>query len=533
MKKIIYCFLILCNTLQAQVEEFLPQGFSGEPVVINNKLVFSYFTPDFGSELWVTDGTSEGTQLLKDIITGPGSSNPSISKLHVIDNVLYFRCQNTPHTIWRTDGTPQGTYAHVTNNQIFDPVGFIKTNGFIFFVSKIGGNDTMFRLWRMTSFTNSEVPITQTFDGKVLNNIRPNSVAYLNQTTLIFGAHTNQTGWAIFGTTGPTTDLIIDLYQGNNTTFNNYNQISNARSIDGKIYFTGFQESTGFEPWSTTGTASSTQLLKDIFISNTVNSGSTPDQWTKAGGTIYFTANDGINQRALWKTDGTTSGTQLVNPQNPINNVLLGFNNLVEFNNQLYFSRTDGGNHLFRTNGTEEGTVKITNTNIISSISSANTMIAGNKIFFSGFSSQFGNELFMVDENDVVTMVADINPGINGSDPGFVVEFNGYIYFPARFGNTANTNRTYRIAVNTLGIDESISRSVDIKISPNPTSDYFTIEPDADVSVEVYSLLGQKQNIKLIENNQFDISHLSNGVYMVKVLDKNSNTIATKKIIKQ
>lgn len=533
MKKIIYCFLILCNTLQAQVEEFLPYGYSGEPVIVNNKLVYSYYTPEYGTELWVTDGTSEGTQLLKDIITGSGSSNPSISKFHVIDNVLYFRCQNTPHTIWRTDGTPQGTYAHVTNNQIYDPMAFMKTNGFIFFASKIGGNDNMWRLWRMTSFPDSEVPITHTFGGDVINYIRLSSMAVLNSTTLIFGAHTNQNGMAIFGTTGPTTDLIVDLYQGNNNTYNNYTQIFNPRNIDGKIYFTGFQESTGFEPWTTTGTASSTQLLKDIFVSNTVNSGSIPQQWTKAGGTIYFTANDGTNQRALWKTDGTTSGTQLVNPQNPINNVIMGVNNLVEFNNQLYFSRTDGGNHLFRTNGTDEGTVKITDTDIISSLSSVNTMIAGNKIFFTGFSPQFGNELFMVDENDVVTMVADINPGINGSDPGFVVEFNGYIYFPARFGNTANTNRTYRIAVNTLGIDESISRSVDIKISPNPTSDYFTIEPDADVSVEVYSLLGQKQNIKLIENNQFDISHLSNGVYMVKVLDKNSNTIATKKIIKQ
>lgn len=535
MKSIIYILVLTSFISRAQIEEFLPSGYSS-PAIVNNKLVFLMFDASFGTELWVTDGTQEGTQILVDINPGTGSSNTSISQSWVIDNVLYFRSAYTPNTVWRTDGTPTGTFPHINNNQIFDPTSFIKCNGFIFFASKINGNDSNWRLWRMTSFADSEVPITTTFDGKIINNITLNSIARLTETTIVFGGQTNQDGWAIFGTTGAVTDLIIDLYQGNNTTYNNYRQIQFPVNIDGKIYFQGFQEATGFEPWTTLGSAATTNLLKDILVLPTVNSNSNANLWTKAGGTIYFTANDGVNGREIWKTNGSTSGTSLVKDVQPGNNSNFGPFALTEFNYQLYFLQNDGTNgiQVWKSNGTEEGTQMVTNVQMISNISSNPSFDkADNKLFFSAFSTLFGNELFMLDENEVVTMVADINPGTGDSDPGFVVEYNGYIYFRARFGNTTNTLRTYRIALNSLGTNNTISGSFDVKIYPNPTSDYFTIESDVDVSVEVYSLLGQKQNTIPLHSNQFDISHLSNGIYLMKILDENSNTITTKKIIKQ
>lgn len=535
MKNIIIIFSFISSISFAQVEEFLPRAFSGEPVILNNKLLFNYFTPEFGTELWVTDGTAAGTQLLKDIISGGGSSNPNFSPLYVIDGYMYFHSAQTPNIVWRTNGTPQGTEVHVTNSQIFNPTGYIKCNGFILFVSRIGGNQNFWRFWRMTSFPNSEVPIINTFDGKVINNVHISSYAKKDETTLIFGGHTNQDGWAIFGTTGPTTDLIIDLYQGNNSTFNNYNQFSHARNIDGKIYFTGFQEQTGFELWTTLGSASSTNLFKDINQNNTVvNAGGAPMGFTKVGNTIFFTANDGINGREIWKTNGTAASTQMVKDVSP-GNLNSGPQSLIEYNGFLYFLQSDGtnGNQIWKTDGTESGTIMVTNPQDFSNVSSANLIKTNNKLFFSGFSNVYGNELFMLDENDQVSLIADINPGINGSDPGWVIEYDGYIYFTGRFGSNINTYRTYRIATSNLNVASQNQVLASIKIFPNPTANYFTVTSDAEVSVACYSILGQKQNINQINNNQYDISHLSNGVYLLKIMDQNSNVIETRKIIKQ
>lgn len=535
MKKYVFILLFISSIGYAQIEEFLPRSFSGKPVILNDKMLFNYFTPEFGSELWVTDGTTEGTQLLVDIITGPNSSNPIISDFYIIDDVLYFRGANTPHSVWRTDGTPQGTFQLVNNNQILDATAFVKCNGFILFISKIGGNDTMWRLWRMTTFANSEVPIINTFDGKVINNVTPNSIVKLNETTVMFGANTNQDGWAIFGTTGATTDMIIDLYQGNNSTYNNYRQISFPRNIDNKIYFQGFEEETGFELWTSLGSASSTNLFKDINPNNTVvNAGGSPIDYTKVGNTIYFTANDGINGREVWKTNGTAASTQMVKDITPGNASSLP-QSLIEFNGFLYFLQTDGtnGRQVWKTDGTELGTVMLTSPQDFTSVSSANFDKTSNKLFFSGFSPIYGNELFMLDENDQLTMIADINPGIDGSDPGFVIEFNGYIYFTARFGNTSDTFRTYRLALSSLSVEKPTV--MDVKIYPNPTTNNFTIQSSTinNLQVEVYSIFGKKQPIQQINEHQYDISQLSNGVYLVKIIHQKSNSIATKKIIKQ
>src|SRR3954471_23527439 len=43
------------------------------------------------------------------------------------------------------------------------------------------------------------------------------------------------------------------------------------------------------------------------------------DPWEKVaiGSTAYFTADDGVNGRELWKSDGTAAGTVLVKDINP------------------------------------------------------------------------------------------------------------------------------------------------------------------------------------------------------------------------
>jgi ELWxxDGT repeat protein len=58
-------------------------------------------------------------------------------------------------------------------------------------------------------------------------------------------------------------------------------------------------------------------LVNDIY--NYQNNGSITGSagYTAVGGTVFFTAGDGVNGIELWKTDGTAAGTKMVKDINP------------------------------------------------------------------------------------------------------------------------------------------------------------------------------------------------------------------------
>ena len=61
-------------------------------------------------------------------------------------------------------------------------------------------------------------------------------------------------------------------------------------------------------------------------------------------------------------------------------------------------------------------------------------------------------------------------------------------------------------------------RQQDISIYPNPTKGLITIDssrPDSLLSIEVYTTLGRQVNVKTIDKNSVDLSHLQKGTYIV------------------
>ncbi len=92
--------------------------------------------------------------------------------------------------------------------------------------------------------------------------------------------------------------------------------------------------------------------------------------------------------------------------------------------------------------------------------------------------------------------------------------------------------RIYGNRQTTLNTDK-FDLTENVSLVPNPTNSNFQVNIDTK-SVEVYSIAGQL--IKKYESGAtsklFDVSELSNGIYMVKVLDKN-NREKTMRLIKQ
>jgi len=103
------------TTLLKDIE---PGGFGSFPrgasdstgfVEFGGKVYFRATTSAEGTELWVTDGTEEGTELFLDFVPGPGNGDPF--GLVATDTDLFFSI-TTPEAgieLWATDGTVEGT----------------------------------------------------------------------------------------------------------------------------------------------------------------------------------------------------------------------------------------------------------------------------------------------------------------------------------------------------------------------------------------------------------------------------------------
>lgn len=82
-----------------------------------------------GAELWVTDGTREGTKFVKDINleeTALGTGDPAIDHMaNFYNEKLFFKAWTTEsgNEPWASDGTPEGTYQIYDSNPTFAESG--------------------------------------------------------------------------------------------------------------------------------------------------------------------------------------------------------------------------------------------------------------------------------------------------------------------------------------------------------------------------------------------------------------------------
>jgi ELWxxDGT repeat protein len=345
------------------VEEFSSASNFKE---FNGKLFFrGYQNAQVGDELYVTDGTTAGTYLFKDIRPN-GSSNPQ--NLHVFNGYLYFQANNGTdgEELWRTDGTPNNTFQWLEfqlGSNAGYPKNFFNYKGKMFFSARTQtlGTET---LWA----SDGEVLGTDFF---VDSAISPRAFFVMND-TLYFASNgdhiyksdgTKQGTYRIkdihptkwndseyftvlnnkfyFVAQDPDKDFEMFVSDGtpNGTKlfyeFDLNNTILHPRNLyahNGRIYFAALHPSLGYELWSTDGTLAGTSLLKDI----NPTGGSHPQNFISVNNDLFFTASDGA-KGGLWKTNGTTLGTiQYDVPFATNANYSVG--SLTEYNGSLYFS---------------------------------------------------------------------------------------------------------------------------------------------------------------------------------------------------
>jgi trimeric autotransporter adhesin len=278
----------------------------------NGILFFKAYTPEFGSELWKSDGTAAGTVMVKDIRSGALDSN--IENLTSYGDYLIFNAfySGSGQAIYQSNGTLFGTSVlkDVSNgsssSNIFEiyKADFFPT-GAVFFVV-LSSSAGLAGIWstNVGLFTN-----TLSIPSKIPNTEGANNLFFLANTTtnsydLFFYKNINS-----FNKYNLSTGAINPLLTFNCTIASN---LIKPISLNNQVFFKGCANtSQGWEIFKTDGTSSGTLILKDINVPSM--SDSNVDNFTFYENHVYFSANDGINGNELWKTNGTTAGTTLVN----------------------------------------------------------------------------------------------------------------------------------------------------------------------------------------------------------------------------
>jgi len=356
-----------------------PYGFMD----VNGTIFFSASDGSNGIELWKSDGTTNGTVLVKDIYSGSNSSSPN--NFLNVNGTLFFTATNAAYGIelWKSDGTAAGTvlikdiYLGTSGSNPGTPYVI---NGIIYFPANDGVNGV--ELWRS--------------DG-----------------------------------TAAGTYMVKDIYPGS------LNGVFNSMCVMGtELFFLANDGVNSYEFWKSDGTAIGTNMVKDI---NPGASGSTPNNFMVMNGAIYFQADDGTNGNELWKSNGTTGGTSLLKDINP------GAGNsnpryLIAASSTLFYFQADNGTtgeEPWKSDGTDPGTVLLQDINTGSASSNImNTIVkVGTQIYFTAYEGTNGYELWTSDGTST-SMVKDIFPGAGSSGPNYLTERNGStVYFNADDGS--------------------------------------------------------------------------------------------------
>jgi ELWxxDGT repeat protein len=128
-------------------------SFPSELIAFKGRLFFSANDGVHGEEPWVSDGTEEGTYMLKNINEEPADipyhSYPT--RFFATDSLLYFKADDGIHgpELWQTDGTPEGTVMTAdiwaSGYQGSDPGDFAEVGDYLVF-NAWHGKRTLFRL---------------------------------------------------------------------------------------------------------------------------------------------------------------------------------------------------------------------------------------------------------------------------------------------------------------------------------------------------------------------------------------------------
>lgn len=298
-----------------------------------------------GYELFSSRGNPADAVLVRDINPGPGSADPFVVSLSglTVGDTLYFAAY-TPgegEELWRTDGTAAGT--QLVND--LDPGSF---DGLPELLTPLGDGGIVLRgrdfLGTSVFRLEGDGGMTRLWGNYVEELAQAGGLVFADLCTMANGCELYATDGTVAGSR-----LYADLFDGGSSNpdylvplgdrlffiaekeddttslwvatpadggVQRVHTIATASTLPyltylvagaNGVFFVPRLPATGREPWFSDGTAG--RLVRDIIPGP---EGSEPDEFVAAGGRTYFVASDVEHGRELWVSDGTESGTRMV-----------------------------------------------------------------------------------------------------------------------------------------------------------------------------------------------------------------------------
>jgi ELWxxDGT repeat protein len=284
-------------------------------------------------ELWTTDGTAEGTRMLKAIRPGGPLYSGSDGEFAAYGGRVFFNATEGNGTeLWVTDGTPQGTslFFDALPGSASSQVQELTVSGnYLFFFAASG-------LWRSDGTSGGTI--------QLLNGLTP-SIEGMDRRAYFFAPPPGKSSpsllWSSDGTVAGTTPL---MNPDQPPPFVGANHLTRAED---KLFFTASAPGRWDVLWVTDASASAVTRLE----SDAGGYGS-PYGLKAMGSIVLFRAGEGTLQR-YWRSDGTRVGTYR------LSNVSAALSRFVvspEGNRAFVEAGDTAGIELWVTDGTPQGT---------------------------------------------------------------------------------------------------------------------------------------------------------------------------------
>jgi ELWxxDGT repeat protein len=403
-------------------------------VRVEDRVFFSAADGTHGRELWVTDGTSEGTKLVKDVRPGAISSQPST--LTAVGSRLYFTANDGSHgrELWVSDGTAAGT--HLVKDMTTGRAGTwtlgIAGVGDTAYFDVVG--DGLYR----SDGTARGTRLVHAFKGIGLDH------AVVKGSRLFFpavGPHVDTSAGALASTGWAST-----LWKTDGTTSGTRRLAPKDLSVAwlvkhaGRVYFEASTPSpTGLDVppvlWRSDGTRAGTRQLSSAYLASTLE---------RLGGSLWFDASSSPFQESirLYHSDGTASGTGPVRPRIP------NLRDMVPAVGLLWAHRHSSGvpdpDELWAGDGTAVGTHLVyggTGDWFVGDWGSWECVGLAGRVYFAASPGGADHDWELVDTelwtsdgtSDGTYEAVDIDPG-GSSDPRALIRLGGSLLFSAGDG---------------------------------------------------------------------------------------------------
>ena len=372
-------------------------------VTLDGKLYFAATTAAHGAELFRSDPKVKDVSLVKDINPGPRSSSPG--ELMPFGNAFLFTAADG---VYRSDGTEAGTV--LLKASASWPYSLVNADGTAFFIVDAGSK---VQLWKSNGTAAGTTLVKEV--GAAFSQFAPSRLVALGKS----------------------------------------------------VFFPGYDAAHGIELWKSDGTAAGTVIVKDIYPGGPTDpdapevKSSEPGSLMAFGGALYFSANDGLRGRELWKSNGTAAGTTLVKDL-AAPEAEGGFGDGNALPSQftvagdalfLVITPNPDGAEVYKTDGTAAGTMRVAayypprpgpGSNVFGMTAVGNAVYYGVSIDSPSFGTSVG--LYKTDGTVAGSVRVYDFSGAAGASGGFVNEgllgnftdVNGVLYFTANDGLTGS-----------------------------------------------------------------------------------------------